>query len=394
VVLYTILTVVDVGKRLENWLSKASTNSTRKLWKSRWLKFAKWVITESNPLTQQPYMDCGVDEVDDHIRADFESMPSHIFLDKYRDILVKYVASVSDKKSNTAASLVSSVRSFFTNETMSIKLPSGKVPQREMASNEHRFTLDEFRRLWMVADTEGKARLSAAVSLGWGIGDFIDLKVQFIRNVLKRVDEDGFVSFDYRRKKTRARVRGILTPNAIQDLKNYLSRIPENQVYIWSTRTRESFSYWIKKLCEEADITEDGTIRFHLIRKYVYDTVSSTCGSSEAKLLTGKRIPLSDATYLHGLEDRLLERYKKFAYPFLRLNGTVQSQETKIEKLTREVEDLKMVAETWEREAIDMKREIKEIREMRRESDNVMDKLFEDDEFKVLLRKKLKELKP
>jgi hypothetical protein len=78
---------------------------------------------------------------------------------------------------------------------------------------------------------------------------------------------------------------------------------------MWSTGTRESFSYWIIKLCEEVDLTEDGSIRFHLIRKYVYDKVSSTCGLNEAKLLVGKKISLSDATYLHGLEDRLLERH-------------------------------------------------------------------------------------
>jgi predicted nucleic acid-binding Zn-ribbon protein len=113
----------------------------------------------------------------------------------------------------------------------------------------------------------------------------------------------------------------------------------------------------------------------------------------EAKLLTGKTIPLGDATYLHGLEDRLLERYKKFAYPLLRLNGTVQSQQTKLDKMAKKIEDLSLEVGTWKREALDMKREIKEIREVRQESDAIMDKLFEDAEFKALLRQKLREIK-
>jgi archaellum component FlaC len=112
----------------------------------------------------------------------------------------------------------------------------------------------------------------------------------------------------------------------------------------------------------------------------------------EAKLLTGKTIPLGDATYLHGLENRLLERYKKFAYPLLRLNGVVQSQQNKLEKMAETIEDLSLEVETWKREAIDMKREIKANRDARRESDNVMDKLFKDAEFQEIIKRKLREL--
>jgi hypothetical protein len=43
-----------------------------------------------------------------------------------------------------------------------IKLQKGKVPSAEMAENEHRFTLQELRSMWLVADTEGTARMSTA----------------------------------------------------------------------------------------------------------------------------------------------------------------------------------------------------------------------------------------
>ena len=337
-------------------------------------------------------MDCGVGDVDDAIRKDFENMPSHLFHDKYRDILTKYVASLSGEKSNTAAAQVSSARSFFTNETMSIRLPPGKVPKPEMAMHEHRFTLEELQRMWLVADTEGKARLSTAVSLGWGVGDFKNLKTQFIRAVLTNVDEDGYVAFDYRRQKTRARIRGILNPCCVNSLRNYLKQVPKNQTFLWKALTTNGLNHWLRTLFSEAGLTENGKLRFHLLRKYVFDIVSSQVGMYEAKLLTGKTIPLGDATYLHGLEDRLLERYKKFAYPLLHLNGTLQSQQSKLDKMVETIENLKHEVETGKREAIDMKREIKANRNARRESDNVMDKLFEDSEFKILLRKKLKEL--
>lgn len=321
------------------------------------MKFAEWVTTEENPLTEKAYMDCGIDEVDNYIRKDFETMPSNLFQDKYSDVLTKYVTSLSQLKSNTALSIISSVRSFFTNEATSIKLQQGKLPRREMAMGEHRFNLNEFRSMWLVADTEGKARLSVAISLGWGVGDFLGLKTRFIKEVIRNVDDDGFASFDYRRSKTKARIRGILPPSAIQDLKEYLKGVPDDKEYLWTSRTKEGFSYWVRSLCSEVGITENGTIRFHLIRKYTFDMVSSQCGVYEAKLLVGKRIPISDATYLHNLEDRLLERYKKFAYPLLQLNGTIQSQEGKIEKLTDKVESWTIEVEEWKKTAIKMKKE-------------------------------------
>jgi hypothetical protein len=383
-----------MGKRLVNWLSKASAEQTKRDWLLRWMKFAKWVTSEKNPLTNTPYLSCAVEEVDDRIRVDFENMPSHLFHDKWRDILTKYVAYLEKRKikSNTAVSYITSVRSFFSNEATSIKLQKGKIPPKELAMGEHRFTLQELRQMWLVADREGKARLSTAVSLGWSVGDFATLRTQFIRDVLKHVDDDGYCVFDFRRGKTKARIRGLLNPGAVKDLQKYLSHVPENQRYLWSAQSKEGLNYWIKSLCKQAGINENGQIRFHLIRKYVFDVVASTCGQYEAKLLTGKIIPLSDATYLHGLEDRLLERYKKFAYPLLRLNGTIQSQQSTMERLSEEVESLKFEVEEWKTTAIRLKKDIREIQETRRESDLVMDRLFEDAEFRTLLRQKLKEL--
>jgi hypothetical protein len=354
-----------LGKRFLNWLSKASSLGTQKQWKSRWMKFAKWVVSSENPLTGKSYMACTIDEVDDLIRKDFETMPSHLFQDKYKDILTKYVASLSELKANTALGLISSVRSFFTNECASIKLPNGKIPKSEMASNEHRFNLNEFRNMWLVADTEGKARLSVAVSLGWSVGEFLSLKAKFCRDVLRNVDDDGFAAFDFRRKKTGARIRGILNPNAVKDLEAYLKRIPDDQEWLWTTKTDAGINYWFRSLCKEAGIKENGSIRFHLIRKYVFDVAVAQCGIYEAKLLTGKKIPISDSTYLHGLEDRLLERYKKFAYPFLKLklNGELVDQGGRMEELAEKVDSLSIEAEEWKTTAIKMKKENREITE-------------------------------
>lgn len=311
-----------MGKRFENWLSKTQSPSTLRNWKHRWGVFVDWAISTTNPLTEKPYMECATDAVDDVIRADYESMEKRFFEEKYKDILTKYATHLKkqDMPDNSVLGLVSGVRSFFRNECCAINLDESVVPQAEMAKNEHRFTLDELRQMWLVADREGKARLSCAVSLGWSVKEFRTLKTAFMKKVLQNLDDNDFACFDAQRGKTKARVRAILNPCAISDLRNYLKSVPDDQAFLWTARTAPGFNNWIKTLYKEAGFQQNGTIRFHLIRKYVYSITASHCGPFEAKLLIGKKIPIADATYLQNLQDELLRKYKQFAYPFLKLD--------------------------------------------------------------------------
>ena len=317
-----------MGKRFENWLSKASTKGTRRQWKARFNSFARWASTG---------MGCLPEQVDDIIRQDFETMPSHLFQDKYRDALTKYVASLSGLNNNTARGRITSVRSFFSSEATSIVLQRGKIPSQQMAMNEHRFNHEELHQMWLVADLQGKAILSTTVSLGWSVGDILELERGFIEKNLAFEDKDGYVTFDYLRKKTKTRARGILNPCAVHDLRNWL-KVSSKKKSLWNTRTLGGMNYWIKSLVESAGIKPNGTVRFHLLRKYTFDIAVSQIGHYEGKLLVGKAIGLSDETYLHGLEDRLLERYKQFAFPFLNLDGIRAQRENKVSDLEKKLE--------------------------------------------------------
>jgi hypothetical protein len=360
-----------MGRRLENWLSKASTRETRKAHAGRWRRFAKWVTTTVDPLTGKVYMTCKEDEVDDFIRTDFEEMANHLFQDRYKDVLTKYLVSLKEMKANSARNFVASVRAFFSSECTPIRLAKGKIPASEMAENEHRLSIEELREMYRVADTEGKARLSVALSLGWGVSDFLGLQKDFIQDAMERADKDGFATFDYRRVKTRARIFGILTPDAVNDLKRHLRQIPEGQASLWSFGTKEGVGAWFKKLFKEAGL-ENGIqkLRFHLIRKFVFDTVSSKCGIYEAKLLVGKKIALADATYLHGLQDRLLKKYKAHAWPLLRLDtGGEAKTDEKVNQLSEMVTDLtkRLVAKELEaremfKRLVDVSAEVKDLK--------------------------------
>ncbi|MCJ7608578.1 hypothetical protein MUP00_02765, partial [Candidatus Bathyarchaeota archaeon] len=242
-----------MGRRLENWLSKANSPKTRRLWRDRWRLFTRWYVSAMDPLTGQPYAQ-GISEdmIDDEIRRQYETQPSHLFEDHWRDVLSKYASHLSEEKPNTAASYIGSVRSFFSNEAAPIRLPRGKVPQNEIAMGEHRFLLPELKQMYKYADVEGKAMLSVAVSLGWSVGDFLALDKGFIETALANEDEYHYVSFDWRRHKTKARTLGILVPSAVADLREYLSRVPESQKGLWTITTAEGINQWFKGLVKES----------------------------------------------------------------------------------------------------------------------------------------------
>lgn len=312
-----------MGKRLENWLNKCLTTGTQTQWRHRFKYFSLWAA---------PQLGCAPEQVDDIIRKDFETMPSHLFQDKYRDLLAKYVASLSGRKANSARAFITGVRSFFSSEAMEITLQRGKIPKPKMAENEHRFNLEELRQMWLVADMQGKAILSTTVSLGWSVGDILELDKASLERNLSYSDQDGYVSFDSRRKKTDSRARAILNPSAVKDLKNWV-RVSENSKSLWTISTDEGMNYWFKSLVGSAGLKTVGTVRFHLLRKYTYDVAVSRIGIFEAKLLTGKAISIEDETYLHSLEDRLLERYKQNASQYLRLDGIQEAPENKVTEL-------------------------------------------------------------
>jgi hypothetical protein len=310
------------------------------------MMFAHWCCTEINPLTGQPYFACQPEAVDDAIYQDFKTLGTD-FLDKYRDILTKYCASLSDMKNNTVVSYMGSVKSFFSFECgVSIKLPRGTIPSPELAVGEHELTLADLQAMHAIASWEGKARISTAL-LGWGVSDFLALKVKDIKRELQKVDADGFVAFTTDRIKTRKHsvmAVGVLTPEAVEDLTKYLSTIPSSQEYLWTTRTPQGINDWLKSLVEKAGIIPTGRIRFHSFRKFMFTIAEASVDTKFAKLIIGKKINYSDLTYSTGLVKRVLQHYKQKVYPQVQLISLSQNQQdlqAQMHQQTQEIHELK-----------------------------------------------------
>lgn len=332
--------------------------------------FAQWACSAINPLTEKPYFSCQPDQVDDVIRQDFEDkeLGTAMFIDRYRDLLEKYSNHLSPLGNNTVKTYMGTIASFFSHEAIPIKLPQGTIPSTELAVGEHTLSREDIQAMHAVADWEGKARISTAL-LGWGVGKFLKLKVDFIKEILAEKDADGFCAFITNRGKTKrfgVKAVGVLIPEAVKDLTTYLSNIPSSQTRLWTITSRQGMNVWLKALAEKAGIHLTGQLRFHLFRKFMYTIARDAVDSEFAKLIVGKKINYSDLTYMQGLKQRILKQYKEKVYPQVQLTIVPQHHQdlqVQIDHKSQEIKDLKTSLTTLQEINVEHKQQLQDFRE-------------------------------
>jgi hypothetical protein len=322
-----------MGKAVEQWLTLYSSPETKKQYKWRFNRFAKWVVVNQIlPIKQ-------IEKVDDYIQKDFKNHLNsgnlYQFRRKYKSIISKYAAYLSTSNVNTARNMINPIRSFFSNELdVRIKLRKGTVPLPDSSKNDHVLTIEELRQMYAVADIEGKAKLSTAVSLGWRVSDFLNLTVAEIKHQLSIIDSDGYCYWKTSHNKTRhqaIKVFAILNPLAVHDLKAHLEQIPPTQKYLWKIRTTAGMTRWVRRLFQKAGLKTKSRVRFHLIRKYTESTIMLKGGAHhEAKLLVGHKIHATLWSYIEGyIYDSLLDKYKAIYPEWLRLDLNAQAYQQK-----------------------------------------------------------------
>jgi integrase len=144
----------------------------------------------------------------------------------------------------------------------------------------------------------------------------------------------------------------------------------------------------VKNMGKQIGIDPD-SIWTHCIRKSFRKALyRAGVDNDVAEALMGHKLAGSKTSYFDYKDVALVE--KEYLSGFW---GRISvSRITHLEEEVGGLRGIKEEMEALREENKDLKERINGIAETRRESDNVMDKLFEDPEFRVLLRKKLKEL--
>lgn len=302
-------------KPMESWLNEYVKKNVAQTNKSQFKTFLAWVNKSPRQL---------VDEFD---RV------------KTRSLLLAYQNHLLNERKlaqNTVRTYVNTCRAFYTSQIgISLKL-KGKIVKQQLPKNEHIFSIEDLKAMFNISNVRDKAILSLAVSLGWESSAFLDIEKDFIERLIKRAKSQNqdFISFDWQRAKTSARIFGILTPMALFSCEQHIKKLDKEnpqQTKLFNL-TQAGLSVVLKKMVKESGIQTLGNVRFHLIRKFLMNALSdSGLNSFEVKLIVGKSISMSDLTYLQTLKKTAYRKYKK-AYPShlslsLNVNGKAKYNE-------------------------------------------------------------------
>jgi integrase len=243
-------------------------------------------------------------------------------------------------QSNVARTMTIAVRAFLGSQCDRVRIKRGRIANTKPAMGDHEFKREELAKMFHYADVNGKALLSLGISLGWGIGDILELKWADVGPFL----DSPFVGFYWQRGKTDATIRAHLTPEACDSLKQWRRLNPDAE-YVFEKRKRTLNSI-LKSLAEKAGIQLRGTVHFHLLRKFLMRQLSNAhMNEWHVKFLIGKTVPADIATYLQQNSDQLIEEYKN-AYPRFALTDVSREAVTKLEEV---IEALKQQAAEIER---------------------------------------------
>ncbi len=267
-----------------------------------------------------------------------------------KKLVLKYVRFLEEQgySLNTIRTDAIGVMSFFGSNCRTLEGLTQDLPAPQLATGEHRFTQAELRKMFYYADTEGKALLSLAVSLGYGSKDFLMLQAEFLKQQVEYAKANNleFVGWvGEARRKTSIQPHSFLTPEAITSIDNYIQLLEEKfgelPKYLWCNSkldkhiTNQALNYKLRKLVERANIQTRGDIHFHLLRKFTYSRLRHS-DPQIAKVIIGKKASASDLTYTDI--DKECERVFRESYKEISLDGDVTG-ETK-RRQTEEIEKL------------------------------------------------------
>jgi hypothetical protein len=254
-----------------------------------------------------------------------------------KNSIVKFYNEMKDKgySINAARTMVVGVLAFYSQNCESIRRVTKELDPIQIPENEFIFNQEVLRKCYYYGSPFEKTWLSCAVSLGYTSADLLALETEKIRNLVreakdKQLDFIGFIGKT--RTKTSVQPRSFLTPEAIANLAEYLGNLEkENNILpkrLWNNAKNDNLNDWLKALLKKSNIeTYDKKVRFHGIRKFVYD-VLARMDETVASVVTGKKTDVSKITYRTSI-DQECERVFRESYRFLALNGDVSGKAKK-----------------------------------------------------------------
>lgn len=230
-------------------------------------------------------------------------------------------------------------------------LLKGKRVGIEDDTHSHYFANGDLGKMFDVCDLKGKAIIATATSLGWEVSDFLALDRTLVESHIKKAEVEGkqFIFFECRRTKTNVPRLAVLNPLAIKSLKEWLAINPTKTLF---DMTKSGITKFMKSTARKANINTTGSVRFHRIRAWVFNSLlKAGLSELEAKYIVGKAIPHSDATYLR-LKEGIEEKYPQVYETYLNIKPveTVKVIDPeKAKEITEKMREKDIIIETMQK---------------------------------------------
>jgi integrase len=310
---------IKSSSKVQEWLSEFSKHSTKRNYEQNLDKF----LTKTN---------MSVDEL-------IAISPTDL---KHKILTYRVKQLEDDKEQNSVLAYITAVRSFCGYLNKPIKFRRGQLGKVKADVDSHVFGNGDLRELFEVANTQGKAILATATSLGWEISAFLSLEREKVASIINhaKANKEAFIFREDIRSKTGEPRLAIFNPLAITWLSRYLEVRTDKSKYLFPF-TQNGLTKYLHRLAIDAKIETTGKVRFHNIRKWLMSSLSrSGFNEFQIKYVLGKSIGVSDRTYLQTLRTEIAEKYPKIYDNYLNISPTPNGN-GKVSKLSEDVAQLK-----------------------------------------------------
>jgi hypothetical protein len=287
---------VEADKATEEWLNSQQKSETKRHYATYWARFLEYVGMSG-----------------DAILADRKLDTEHRWEKKVLDFKAFLV---NEKKVATYSATLAAMacRSFFSYHyaTLQYRTPEKrKLRERARKTADYQFSLTDLQKMCAVGDLTERYVVTGGKSFGLRAGDFLRLTRGDVEPYLDREAPISIGEFQTQKESVRA------FPFIDTDLQPVLKLVIERMTREGRTQPNErilnykrerQLSRILQRLTKKAGIvTGNKEVRFHTLRKFLADRLSSVMSESKWKQVIGKEI--DEAAYISA--ESLREDYKR-----------------------------------------------------------------------------------
>jgi hypothetical protein len=235
------------------------------------------------------------------------------------------------KSENTAKTLCGAIRGFYTDNRLGLQFTKSEAKNLSEANRnttDYLFTKEDLAKMCEVANLEESYIVKVGKSLGIRASDMISLSYSTFRGI--HLDGEAPIALgEIVTQKEKVKAFPFLDSDAVKVVKLMLEANPTAKDSERVLKLSEqSLSIALQRLVRKAHIeTGSKIVRFHNLRRYLFDKLSCVMSDEKAKQIIGKSVP--ESAYLST--ESLRECYLR-AMPSIVLNGNGKAL-VKVEQL-------------------------------------------------------------